>query len=78
MNEGETDRLADYLQRNGVQAEPIEGGPQGELIAGGVDGKLRLYLLDPEALESLARSRVTRTLTPAECHKYLHQEQCPG
>jgi hypothetical protein len=31
-----------------------------------------------EDLIALAHSRVTRSLTPDECRKYLHVEQCPA
>jgi AAA-like domain/WD domain, G-beta repeat len=33
--------------------------------------------IDIEALMALARTRVTRSLTPEECQRYLHVEQCP-
>ncbi len=41
------------------------------------DGTVRVYLLRIEDLVELARSRVTRPLTEAECQKYLHVEACP-
>ena len=30
-----------------------------------------------EELMALARARVTRSLTDAECRQYLHVDQCP-
>ncbi len=42
------------------------------------DGWMRVYVLPMEDLIALAHSRVTRSLTPEECRKYLHVEQCPG
>jgi WD40 repeat protein len=42
------------------------------------DGLVRVYVLPMENLLALAQSRVTRSLTPEECRKYLHVEQCPA
>jgi WD40 repeat protein/transcriptional regulator with XRE-family HTH domain len=42
------------------------------------DGTARVYLLRLEDLIALAKSRITRTLTPAECQQYLHMEVCPA
>jgi hypothetical protein len=33
--------------------------------------------MDIDLLMSLARSRVTRNLTPEECKKYLHLDEVP-
>jgi len=41
------------------------------------DGTVRVYVLPVEDLVALAKSRVTRALTPRECQKYLNLEQCP-
>jgi len=41
------------------------------------DGTARVYVVRPEDLLALARSRVTRSLTTDECRKYLHVETCP-
>ena len=38
---------------------------------------IRSYILSEPELLALARSRLTRTLTPAECRQYLHQGTCP-
>lgn len=58
--------------------------PDGKLLASaGVDATVRLHAANvevPVSLEELlklGRSRVTRPLTPAECKKYLHTEECP-
>jgi WD40 repeat protein len=37
---------------------------------------LRRYNLDLDVLVELAESRLTRTLTDAECQTYLHVEAC--
>ena len=47
------------------------------LIASSYDATVRGFLLDPDELVALARSRLTRTLTREECRQYLHQETCP-
>jgi len=41
------------------------------------DGTVRVYALRVEDLIKIAQSRVTRSLTTAECQKYLHVDQCP-
>jgi WD40 repeat protein len=41
------------------------------------DGTIRTYVLSTDELVALARSRVTRSLTTAECQKYLHLDECP-
>jgi WD40 repeat protein len=38
---------------------------------------VRVYLLKLEDIVALAKSRVTRSLTTAECQQYLHVETCP-
>ena len=48
------------------------------LATAGGDGAVRLYLLRIEDLITLARSRLTRSLTSAECQQYLHVEACPA
>jgi WD40 repeat protein len=48
-----------------------------QLAVAGLDGIVRIFLLNVEDLLALAPSRVTRSLTTAECQKYLHVEQCP-
>jgi len=49
-----------------------------QLATAGADGTIRIYTLDIEELITLAKSRLTRTLTEAECQKYLHMESCPS
>jgi WD40 repeat protein len=38
---------------------------------------VRMYLLKLEDIVALAKTRVTRSLTTAECQQYLHVETCP-
>ena len=47
------------------------------LLSAGDDGIIQVYAMDIDLLMSLARSRVTRNLTPEECQKYLHLDEVP-
>jgi len=49
-----------------------------QLATAGADGTIRIYTLNIEELIALAKSRLTRTLTEAECQKYLHMDSCPS
>ena len=49
-----------------------------QLATAGADGTIRIYTLEIEDLIALAKSRLTRTLTDAECQKYLHMGSCPS
>jgi WD40 repeat protein len=46
------------------------------LATSGQDGTVRVYLLRIDDLVALAQSRLTRSLTSAECQQYLHSA-CP-
>lgn len=53
--------------------------PDGKrLAAGSASGTVEVYALDTHDLLNLARSRVTRDLTAAECSYYLHEKSCPA
>ncbi len=41
------------------------------------EGVVRVWTLDPDELVSIARTRVARGLSDAECQEYLHMPQCP-
>jgi hypothetical protein len=41
-----------------------------------MDGMVRIFVLSLDELEALAKDRLTRTLTTAECQQYLHMAQC--
>ncbi|MDQ2692660.1 MAG: hypothetical protein M3Y68_11545, partial [Chloroflexota bacterium] len=60
----------------GVAFSPADAGSQ--LAVASNDGVVRVVLLRIEELLALARTRVTRSFTTAECNKYLHVEQCPS
>lgn len=52
--------------------------PDGKRLAtGGQDGTVQVYAMDIHDLLKLARSRVTRDLTPDECKRYFQSEKCP-
>jgi WD40 repeat protein/serine/threonine protein kinase/class 3 adenylate cyclase len=48
-----------------------------ELATVSSDGTLRVYTLSTAELVRIARSRLTRGLTNAECQQYLHTSACP-
>jgi WD40 repeat protein/DNA-binding SARP family transcriptional activator len=53
--------------------------PDGRLLAStSPDGTVALHLLPIREFIGLARQRVTRTLTDAECRQYLHTKACPA
>jgi WD40 repeat protein len=52
--------------------------PNGKrLAAAGSDGVVQVYAMDIHDLLKLARSRVTRDLTPDECLRYFQSKTCP-
>ena len=60
----------------GVAFSPADNGSH--LAVASNDGVVRILTLKIDKLLALAQSRVTRSLTTAECQKYLHVEQCPS
>lgn len=56
----------------------LDFSPDGNFLATtSGDTKARVYVLSIDDLISLAQQRVSRSLTPEECQKYLHLEKCP-
>jgi WD40 repeat protein len=62
--------------RQGVDG--VAFSPDGKRLGtAGQDGSVRVYALDLDDLVAMAQSRLTRSLTTAECRQYLHVEECP-
>jgi WD40 repeat protein len=56
----------------------VAWSPDGKRLAtASVDGTVQVYAMDIHDLLELARSRVTRDLTPDECKRYFQSEKCP-
>jgi WD40 repeat protein len=52
--------------------------PDGKRLASSsLDGTTRVYAVHVDELVTLARSRLTRWFTLAECRQYLHMDECP-
>ncbi len=49
-----------------------------QLAVGSSDGVVRVFLLDIDELVVFAHTRVTRSLAPWECQKFLHLLACPA
>jgi WD40 repeat protein len=60
----------------GLAFSPSDEGAH--LAVASNDGVIRIFLLKTDELLALAQTRVTRSLTAAECQKYLHLEECPS
>lgn len=70
----------DELQTIYASTLSVQGlafSPDGSRLALVDDEAIRIYLLRIQDLVELAKSRVTRALTPEECVKYLHLDSCP-
>ena len=55
----------------------VSFNPDGTRLAtASVDGRVRVWALDTDSLVEIAEQRVTRTLTDAECLRYLDESRC--
>jgi hypothetical protein len=57
--------------------QPFMQEHQAQFGSACLDGTVRVYVVSSDDLLILAHSRLTRSLRPEECQKYLHQETCP-
>ena len=64
------------LSGDGEGVNGVAISPDGKFLANAGSFSLHIYLLRLEDLVTLARLRVTRSLTTEECQMYLHIEQC--
>jgi WD40 repeat protein len=65
------------LQAHGGAVIELTYGPDSTRLASvSADGTAKLHILDIDELIELARSRLTRSFTEAECRQYLHQDTC--
>ena len=56
----------------------VAWSPDGKRLATASDDEtVQIYAMDIHDLLKLARSRVTRDLTPDECLRYFQSEKCP-
>lgn len=51
--------------------------PDGKRLVTSGAGYIYGFIFDQDELVQLAKSRLTRGFTPAECQQYLHQKECP-
>jgi WD40 repeat protein/DNA-binding SARP family transcriptional activator len=73
-----TGRLELILTGHQSALAGVAFSPDGTRLATvGADGSLRVYVLSVGQLEKIARARLSRGFTPAECLQYLHVTQCP-
>jgi WD40 repeat protein len=56
----------------------VDFGPDGNRLISAGEGLARVWTLDLDELIDIAERRLTRSLTDAECHQYLHVEACPA
>lgn len=67
------------LEGHGGIVWGIAFSPDGtRLASAGDDGQVRVWALDTDDLIKIARSKLTRSLTDAECREYLRVDECPA
>jgi WD40 repeat protein len=55
----------------------IDFSPDGRhVVTGGDDGMVRVFIVSVEELMEVARARLSRDFTSAECRQYLHLPSC--
>lgn len=66
------------LYGDNTEMDDVAFSPDGGRLYGVTDTALHVYALKLDDLIALAKSRVTRILTTAECQQYLHVASCPA
>ncbi|TAH51625.1 MAG: hypothetical protein EYC68_09685 [Chloroflexota bacterium] len=65
------------LTGNPIFTHSIAFSPDGSRLAVATDEDIRVLLIRADDLIALAKTRATRSLTPEECRRYLHAQECP-
>ena len=66
------------LRYGGVAGvDKVVFSPDGSMLASSADDGMRVWALDIGDLLQIARQNVTRSLSDAECRRYLHVAACP-
>jgi WD40 repeat protein len=74
-----TGDLLDTLFGNEGGVRSVAFSPDSTTVAtAGADGTVREYALGFDELVRIARSRLTRGISTAECQRYLHTSICPA
>ncbi len=78
IGSGRSEQPLTLYHPRGLSFSSVAFSPDGKrLAASNSDGTVRIYALPIEDLLTIAKSRVTRSLTKDECQKFLHTEECP-
>jgi WD40 repeat protein len=60
-----------------VEFDKVLFSPDGSMLASSATDGMRVWALDIDDLLAIARQNVTRSLSDAECRRYLHVAACP-
>ena len=78
IGSGRSEQPLTLYHPRGLSFSSVAFSPDGKrLAASNSDGTVRIYALPIEDIVSIAKSRVTRSLTKDECQKFLHTQECP-
>jgi WD40 repeat protein len=75
--DGESGRLVVTISNHAAEGTDLAATPDGRLAAtSSKDGTVRIYVMDEAELFDLARSRLSRSFSADECHRYLIEGDC--